>query len=216
VARLVRGVPRARGRRPRRRLRQRRAHAQGGTARTAGVRDGPRRDPAPRRGGRGPRARPQERARVRVGSGATVSVPRPELRRGALPRRDRAPPPAPGGAPGDPARAHAVGAPPGLWPEPRYRMAAEAAGRRALRVFRSRSQGRVHGGRIPRRAPRGRLRADRPAHARRLRHAVGGHDRRSRRRLAPPLRAAQPLEARRRARAPADSTGFRVVARLRP
>src|SRR5437016_608528 len=80
-------------------------------------------------------------------------------------------------------------------------MAAKAPRGRALRVLRSRSQGRVHGGRVPRRALRRRLRADRPGHACRLRYAVGRRDRCSRRRLAPPLRAAQPLEARRRARA---------------
>src|SRR5438552_1012975 len=80
-------------------------------------------------------------------------------------------------------------------------MAAKAPRGRALRVLRSRSQGRVHGGAVPRRSLCRRLRAGRLGHACRLRHAVGRRDRCSRRRLAPPLRAAQPLEARRRARA---------------
>src|SRR5439155_265582 len=79
---------------------------------------------------------PEGRAGVRPGPGAVVCIPRRELGHGALPQRDRAPPRPPRGTPRDPARARAVGAPAGLRREPRYRMAAQAARCRALRVLR--------------------------------------------------------------------------------
>src|SRR5207249_4127625 len=80
-----------------------------------------------------------------------------------------------------------------------HALAGDPARRRALRLLGSRPQGRVHARGVPARAARGRLRADRTAHARRARHAVGGGDRRRRRALARALRPPQPLEARGRA-----------------
>src|SRR5439155_407421 len=117
-------------------------------------------------------------------------------------RRDRAPASTRPGAHRDPARADAVRAPARLRSEPRFFLSAAAQGGRPVRLLRSGSQDRVHAGRVPRRALCGRLRAGRARHARRLRHALGGHHRRGRGTVARALRAAQPVEARRRREAP--------------
>src|SRR3989442_2156046 len=143
------------------------------------------------------RARPRPRLRRR--RDGQLPVPRSRLRRRPLPRRHRARRAARRGPARDPPRAEGRRPVARLRAEQEHALAGDPARRRALRLLGSRPQGRVHARGVPARAARGRLRADRTAHARRARHAVGGGDRRRGRALARALRPPQPLEARGRA-----------------